>query len=171
MIDDGQSPKGTSVELDPVFDASRFEPRSNGSEKGTPRFGLIPFQTVVDAAITASEFRLYALLCCYRRSKKGDMFFGWAWPSQRRLAADLRVGTRQLSKHLLALRKAGFLEVWPRRHIHRLFPGSLKARYYYLPQLDEGRCFRDPVQSEPFLSDVADFESSDGSQTFHRTDH
>jgi hypothetical protein len=100
--------------------------------KGKPVHNMCPFEAIADASMKSHTFRLYALLCAYRRNKPSDELHGWAFPSQKTLAEDLGISTRQVRENLKKLQEAGWVDIYPRIKIHPDFSGHRSAKCYYV---------------------------------------
>lgn len=69
------------------------------------KLAVIPIRACTDPDLTLGMMRTLVLICSYMNRA------GITWVSQARLATDLKVSQQAVSKHLVKLVKAGYLEV------------------------------------------------------------
>lgn len=69
------------------------------------KFAVIPIRACTDRQLTEGMMRAFILICSYMNRS------GVTWVSQKKLAKDLQISQQAISRHLVKLVKAGYLEV------------------------------------------------------------
>lgn len=77
------------------------------------KFAVIPIRACTDPQLTLGMMRSLQLICSYMNRS------GITWVSQKKLSEDLKVSQQAISKHLVKLVKAGYLEV-----LRKAYPGE-----------------------------------------------
>lgn len=111
------------------FSVPKRQELKQEEKQDTRKFAVIPIQAITDKNITPSALRILALVASYANRN------GFTWVSQETLAERMCITNQAISLHIVALKKAGYLEETAKAYWSGPTARSSTLRIVYDPTL------------------------------------